>query len=89
MGKEFFKYSAISFKLKDISLTVEPEYNDHPWDGTPLPPKEVIVQKVVVGHRSVPTFCSHISWVGDSGWSLLTGGRLHRFNCIINMKNYS
>jgi len=30
---------------------------------------------VVVCQRLVQQFCSHFSWVGDTGWWLLTGGR--------------
>ncbi len=44
--------------------TVKLEYYD-PWD----PQTVVVIQKVVVGQIFI-----HISWVGDSGWLLLTGG---------------
>ncbi len=33
-----------------------------------------VVQKVVVGQKVAAIFSSHLSWVEESGWSLLTCG---------------
>ena len=51
--------------------TVKLEDNNHPLDSK----KVAVVQKVVAVQRWVQNFCFHICWVGDSGLSLLQGGR--------------
>jgi hypothetical protein len=43
------------------------EINDHPWD----PQKSV--QNMIIGQRFGAHFFVLFSWVGDLGWSLLTG----------------